>query len=235
MLAKRGAPERTVVTVNGQTAGRGRAGRSWHNEPGAALQATAILRPRTSADRLPVLSLLIGVAVAEAIEAMTGAEVRLKWPNDVWLGPDPERLKVAGILMTSRLRPRGIDHVLVGIGINVTTSHAQLPPGATSLREATGWRGSPGELLPVLLPALDRIYGVYTHADGFPSLDAWRARAALLGEGVTIKEHGSEITGVLTGIDDDGALVLETDHAMSKRIFSGDVVRGPRRATDSSS
>lgn len=193
---------------------------------------TAILRPRTPPDRLPAFSLLIGVAVAEAIEAETGAEVRLKWPNDIWLGADPERPKVAGILTTSRLRADRIEHVLVGIGINVTASHAQLPPGATSLHEATGWPGKPYDLLPALLPALDRVYDEYARAKGFTSLDAWRARAALIGEVVTVEEHDQRITGVMAGIDDDGALMLETSQSVLRRIIGGDVVRGPRRASD---
>jgi BirA family biotin operon repressor/biotin-[acetyl-CoA-carboxylase] ligase len=233
MLASRGAPERTIVTADRQTAGRGRAGRQWHNQPGTALQLTAILRPGTPPGRLPILSLLAGVAVAEAIEAATGAEVKLKWPNDVWLGADPERPKVGGILATSRLKGERIGHVLAGIGININSLHSHLPPGATSLREATGWPGSPEQLLRALLPELDRVYGEYVLAEGRPSLDAWRMRAALIGEVVCIEEHGMLLTGVLAGIDDDGALLLGTPGSGITRVLSGDLVRGPRRVSDS--
>lgn len=232
LLAVRGAPERTIVTADLQTAGRGRAGRTWQNEQGTALQGTAILRPGGSASRLPVLSLLVGVAVAEAIEAVTGSEVRLKWPNDIWIGGDPDRPKVAGILATSRLTGDRIEHVLAGIGINVTTLHEHLPPGATSLRHATGWPGTPREMLLSLLPALDRVCAAYRREGGRPSLDPWRARAALLGEVVTIEEQDKQVTGVLTGIDDDGALLLHTGNSERRRVLSGDLVRGPRRATN---
>lgn len=234
MIALRGAPERTVVTADSQTAGRGRAGRAWLNQPDTALQATAILRPSGAPCHLPVLSLLVGVAVAEAIEEATGSGVKLKWPNDVWIGADAERPKVAGILTTSRLNGETIDHVLIGIGINVTTDHVHLPAGATSLREATGWSGTPHDLLLALLPALDRVYTAYQRASGSPSLAGWRARAALLGETVTIEEHGRQITGVLAGIDDDGALLLieGTGRSTPRRVLSGDVVRGPCRAPE---
>ena len=234
LLARHGAPERTLVIANEQTAGRGRSGRTWQGVPGAALQLTAILRPRIPPRHLPVLPLLVGVAVAIAIEAVSGAEARLKWPNDVWLGDDPERQKVAGILMTSRLSAAGIEFVLVGIGVNVSTTLAHLPPGATSLREATGWTGHPGELLDALLPALDRVYDDFVRTEGKPSLAGWRRRAALLGELVSIEEHGAPLTGMLAGISDDGALLLETAEDEQLRVISGDVVRGPRRVTSSS-
>ena len=234
LLARHGAPERTLVIANEQTAGRGRSGRTWQGEPGAALQLTAILRPRIPPRHLPVLPLLVGVAVATAIEAASGAEARLKWPNDVWLGDDPERQKVAGILMTSRLSAAGIEFVLVGIGVNVSTTLLHLPPGATSLREATGWTGHPGELLDALLPALDRVYDDFVQTEGRPSLAEWRRRAALLGELVSIEEHGARLTGMLAGISDDGALLLETAEDELHRVISGDVVRGPRRVIISS-
>lgn len=96
-LAWFGARERTVVVSAEQTAGRGRGGRSWHAAAGSAVFATLVLRPPVAARRLSTLPLIAGVAVAEAIESISGRSVRLKWPNDVWLGVEGGAAKVAGI------------------------------------------------------------------------------------------------------------------------------------------
>src|SRR5687767_7047788 len=100
-LARFGARERTAVVSTEQTTGRGRAGRSWQAAAGSAVFATLILRPPVPADHLSTLPLVVGVAVAETIERISGSAVWLKWPNDVWLGEGIAAAKVAGILVTS--------------------------------------------------------------------------------------------------------------------------------------
>lgn len=226
IFAQFGAPERTAIVCDSQTAGRGRGGRNWQSAPGA-LYATLILRPHVPPDRLSTLSLIVGVAVAEAIEAVTGAPVRLKWPNDVWLGQDQVRKKVAGILVTSSLSGSVIDYVLVGVGINVSSPLANLPDGATSILAATGLRVGTGELLAVLLGRVDAGYGEYIATKGRPPLREWRKRAALLGEDVMILDGNQNVSGRFAGIDDDGALLLDQG-CQTHRIVGGDLVRGPR-------
>jgi BirA family biotin operon repressor/biotin-[acetyl-CoA-carboxylase] ligase len=228
-FAQLGAPERLAVTSEEQTAGRGRDGRVWTTARGQALHTTLLLRPEISPERLSPLGLIMGVAVASAIEAMTGAATRLKWPNDVWLGDDPVRQKVAGILVTSRLSASGVDHVLVGIGVNVSTPLADLPDGATSIRAATGRNVTPAELLSEVLVAVDAEYAAYLAAAGRPALEGWRRRAALIGENVAVEERGQRITGVFRDVDADGALLLAVGNNEIRRIVAGDLVRGPRR------
>lgn len=230
-LARAGAGDRTTVISDEQTAGRGRAGRTWHAPKGSGLFCTLILRPPISPRRLPLLSLVAAVAVAEAIEQVSGSPARLKWPNDVWIGDDPERPKVAGILITSRLGPAGVDVVLVGIGINLTARLEDLPPGATSLLESTGIRIAPAALLPTLLERFDHRYRDYVDWEGAPSLDAWRERAALLGEQVAIDTGDETLSGVFAGIDDEGALLLRDAKGNHRRVVAGDLTRGPRRAS----
>ena len=227
LFARTGAPEGIVVVSDEQTAGRGRAGRAWHSPPGAALYATLLLRPNVPPPALATLPLLAGVAVAEALESLTGSAVQLKWPNDVWLGSDPEQRKVAGILLTSAISGQQVNHVLCGIGINLATPHDQLPPGATSVLAATGKAVHAHEMLAALLPAFAVRYGAYQAAAGRPALDAWRTRAAMLGEVVTVQDAGQARTGRFTGIDTDGALLLEQDGAVH-RVVAGDLTRGPR-------
>jgi BirA family biotin operon repressor/biotin-[acetyl-CoA-carboxylase] ligase len=227
LLARLGAKERTAVVSDVQTAGRGRAGRTWHAPPGTALLCTLILRPPIVPTRLSVLPLVIGVAVAEAIESVTGQRARLKWPNDVWLGSDPDNRKVAGILVASHLSGTVVDYALAGIGINVATRQEDLPPGATSLNIVSGLDIDPPALLELLLERFDTDYAAFVAAEGRPSLDPWRARAAMLGELVTVVENDCDYTGTFLGIDDDGALLLAEPSQAIRRIVAGDLSRGP--------
>ena len=229
-LASAGAPEGTVVVAESQSAGRGRAGRPWSDAPGRSLLCTVLLRPSVPPERLGLLSLVAGVAVAEAIEQSAGVPARLKWPNDVWLGDDPARRKVAGILLQARTGPAAVDHALVGIGVNVTSPETDLPPGGTSLLVAVGREIGRDELLASLLNRLADGYADFCATGGFPDLDPWRRRAALLGEDVAVEQAGVTLVGRFVGVDDDGALLLQDDGGV-RRIVAGDLVRGPQRAT----
>jgi BirA family biotin operon repressor/biotin-[acetyl-CoA-carboxylase] ligase len=228
-LARVGARDRTVVVSTEQTEGRGRGGRTWRSAGREGLYCTLILRPRVAADHLSTFALIVGVAVADAIAEITGCQPRLKWPNDVWLGDDPQRQKVAGILLTSNLSGQDVGWVLVGIGINVSAPDDCLPAGATSLLAATGVQTTSDSVLEVLLRRIDRHYLDFLAAAGRPSLDAWRQRAALLGEFVSIENGSSQISGRFLGIDEDGALLLEERSGQINRIVAGDLTRGPRR------
>jgi len=229
-FAQCGARERTAVVATEQTAGRGRGGRSWQAAAGSAVFATLILRPRIAANRLSTLPLIAGVAVAEAIEHIAGCAVRLKWPNDVLLGVDGCGAKVAGILVASSLRGDTVDHVLVGIGINVLGGVQDLPAGATSIEAATGIAVTPDGVLCGTLQRFDEAYLAFLAADGRPSLDGWLARSALLGEVVTLEDAGRSRTGTFVGVAEDGGLLLaEPGHPVCN-VVAGDLVRGPRAA-----
>ena len=204
-LARFGARERTAVVSAEQTAGRGRGGRTWRAAAGSAVFTTLILRPPVAAGRLSTLPLVVGVAVAEAIERISGSAVQLKWPNDVWLGEGRTR-KVAGILVTSSLRGEGVDHVLVGIGINVLGGAPSCRLGRRPSRPPPGHvhagRGPSRPAGPVRGRLCRFCRG------GWPaSLARWLARAALLGEQVTVEDAGRAITGTFLGVDDDGGLL----------------------------
>ena len=110
-LAAAGEPEGLVVVTDAQTSGRGRLGRAWWAEPGTSLLASWLLRPTLEPERLPLLSLVAGVAAARAASAAGGVEVRLKWPNDLLL----DGRKLGGILSESD----GRGAVVVGLGVNV--------------------------------------------------------------------------------------------------------------------
>jgi len=188
--AAAGAPRGTLVTADEQTAGRGRQGREWTAPPRSAVLMSVVLRDLD--ERHALLPLAAAVAVCEACESLVDARFAIKWPNDVWL----ERRKIAGILIEGRPQE---SWAVVGIGLNVAAAPEDLP--ATSLH-ASGADVTVEETLDALVHALGR----RLEADPHDVLDTWRDRDALHGE--RVRWDGGE--GVAAGIDDDGALLVET-------------------------
>jgi BirA family transcriptional regulator, biotin operon repressor / biotin---[acetyl-CoA-carboxylase] ligase len=186
-LALADAPHGTLVTAGEQTAGRGRQGRSWTAPAGSSLLMSVVLR---ELDEL--LPLAAAVAVCDALPL----DCRLKWPNDVW----HDGRKLAGILVEGRPQE---GWAVLGIGVNVTTVEFpdELLDSATSLRLA-GVETDPEAVLAQLLPVLERRLGDPPER----VLAAWREREALKGE--RVRWTGGE--GTAAGIDDSGALVVET-------------------------
>ena len=153
LLLPADAQEGAVVAAGEQTAGRGRLGRPWLAPAGTSLLCSVQLRPTVSPDRLPELTGVAAHACAEAIEAVTGLQTELKFPNDVLVGGR----KVAGILAEVRE-----GRVVAGIGVNVNVTEADLPIGletpATSLLVETGREVDRAELIVELLERLERRY-----------------------------------------------------------------------------
>ena len=224
-LAGAGEPDGTVVVADEQTAGRGRSGRRWTAPAGTSLLCSILLRPPVPPDRLAVLPLVAGVATAEAIDAVAEVVCRLKWPNDVWIGGR----KVAGVLVTARTGAIGVEHAVVGVGINVNVPTADLVDGATSLLVATGRVQDRERLLAALVERIDAGYQAFVAAGGRADLRPWRSRAALVDERVTVTAGGDDRRGLYRGVDDDGALLLELDDRRVERIVVGDLTRGPIR------
>ena len=202
-LASAGAPHGTLVTAAAQTAGRGRQGRTWSAPPGRALLMSLVLR-----DPPRLLPLAAAVAVAAAA-ARSGADARIKWPNDVLI----EGRKLAGIL--AEARPQD-GWAVLGIGVNVAVAPAELPP---ELRDTAATLGlEPSDVQPVLdrlLLELDRALALETPA----LLDAWRARDALRGREIA----WSRGRGVAAGIDDQGRLVVELADGRRTALEAGEV------------
>ena len=216
-MADAGAPEGTVVWAEHQSRGRGRLGRSWTDEPGRALLISIILRPGSPFSRLPEISLLAGVAVAEAVREQSGLPVALDWPNDLLI----HGRKVAGILEESLTAGDGGPVVIVGIGINVnqTGFPDDLTARATSLALEAGRQFDRDKLLAAAMRRLQAWYGRW-QADGFgPVREAWCRASATLGRRVVIEEG---IGGIAVDLDGDGALLVQTETGAVVRRVSGE-------------
>ncbi|MBI2524830.1 MAG: biotin--[acetyl-CoA-carboxylase] ligase [Candidatus Rokubacteria bacterium] len=222
-LTVAGAREGTAVTAQHQTAGRGRRSRAWWDTPGESLLVSALLRPPIAPGLAPQLTLVAAVAVVDAVRAAAGVEARIRWPNDV----TADGRKLGGILAEASSGPDGgLQHVLLGIGINVnqTAFPPELAERATSLRLLTGARQERALLLARLLEALARRYEEYLTAGFEPVRGAWRAASATLGTRVVMPDGRS---GMAEELDGDGALRLRLDDGTLARVSSGEIADAP--------
>jgi BirA family biotin operon repressor/biotin-[acetyl-CoA-carboxylase] ligase len=219
ILADRGEPEGTVVMADAQSAGRGRHGRAWASPPGAGLYLSAIMRP--AAHAVGLLTIAAGVSLADGIQAATGLQPQLKWPNDVYIGGR----KVAGILAEAGTSAAGVQHVVLGCGINLMP--AAYPPDvaarATSIESELGRPIDRGLLL---VECLAELYGRYRQLQSRASatvIARWRDRAiSTFGRRVEWDVAGVTRHGVAEDIDETGALLVR-DGTARRRVISGEV------------
>jgi BirA family transcriptional regulator, biotin operon repressor / biotin---[acetyl-CoA-carboxylase] ligase len=184
-LAAAGAPHGTLVTADEQSAGRGRADRSWVAPAGSSVLMSVVLRPAEA---------LLPLRAAVAVAAVCGPDAAIKWPNDVLLGDR----KVCGVLVEGRPQE---GWAALGIGLNVLSTPPDFADSATCLAAEGDPRRVP-EVLDALLGALDVVLG----QDEASVLAAWRGRDALVGRPVSWGQG----TGTAAGVDERGALLVET-------------------------
>lgn len=223
-LAAAGAPEGTVVTARHQRAGRGRRGHDWWDAPGQSLLVSVLLRPAGPVTTAPQLSLVGGLAVADAIAAVASVPARIRWPNDLLV----DGRKVCGILAEAasdgaRAGAGRLHHVILGIGVNLaqTAFPQALADRATSLRLVTGHAPDREAVLAAVLEQLARHYDTW-RAGGFAALrPAWLERSTLPGQIVRLPD-GSDGVGVDVG--DDGVLRARAGDGRLVHILSGGTV-----------
>lgn len=208
-LAAEGAPAGTVVLADRQTAGRGRQGRSWHSAAGEGVWVTIVERP-ADAQAVAVLSLRVGLTIADAVEPLAPGPIRLKWPNDLFIGGG----KLAGILVEARWREARPDWVAIGVGLNV---HPPGDGGGAGLRPGVARI----EVLERLAPAVRRAAA----ATGYLSpgeIATFARRDLALGRRVA-----SPARGVVQGIDGSGGIIIRTAegdrvHRTGSLVFAED-------------
>jgi len=215
-LAASAAPHGTIAVADEQTAGIGRFGRSWLSEAGLGLYCSILLRLLAAAASLPVASLLLGLATAEAIQKSTELVCDLRWPNDVLI----HERKVAGIL------PQLLENcVIAGIGINVNHSSFEsgLRTPATSLRmESAGRLQSREDLLVNLLEAIDIFCAMLASQGPGSILRAFASASSYtMNRRVVVEESGCK--GTTCGLDENGFLLIRYDSGKTHRLAAGGV------------
>lgn len=215
-FATSGAPHGTIVLADEQTQGMGRLGRSWQSEPEVGIYCSILLRLPLSPSNLPIASLLLGLATAEAIQKSTQLACDLRWPNDVLI----DERKVAGIL-THLVET----YIVAGIGINV--NHSVLPAGlrtpATSLRiESKGRVQSREEIIVNLLESLDVFCSMLASEGTSSILRIFNSASSYaINRRVIVEESGT--TGITAGLDENGFLLLHSDVGRIERVATGGI------------
>jgi BirA family biotin operon repressor/biotin-[acetyl-CoA-carboxylase] ligase len=221
-LGHAGEPEGTVVLAEEQTAGRGRAGRAWLSERAAGIYVTLLLRPRLAPVQAPLLTMMAGLSVHAAAEAVTGLNVDLKWPNDLLISGK----KAGGILTEMHAEPGQVRFVIVGIGLNVNQEKfpGELASTATSLRMESGRRHSRMELLVRLLREFESDYnrflreGVSGVVERFETVSSY-AR----GKRVRVSNGSESYVGTTAGLGPEGLLQVEREDGRLMTVIAGDV------------
>jgi BirA family biotin operon repressor/biotin-[acetyl-CoA-carboxylase] ligase len=211
------------VLADRQTAGRGRSGRAWVSDAGNLFASLLVARDYPVA-KAGQLSLVAGVATVDALRKAgpleLGAELRLKWPNDILIGPD----KMGGILVESSTRGAGDGRVtVIGVGLNLASAPPGQERGATYLA-AHGLTLSPREALCFLAEAMDAWLETWNGGAGFALVRAaWLQRAGAPGEPLTVHAAEGPVVGRFAGLDADGALVIAGADGRERHFTYGDV------------
>jgi len=204
--ARAGAPDRSVLAAAHQTAGRGRLDRRWEAPPGANLLVSLLLLDPPAA--LHEVTQRVALAAAVAARRLADVDARLKWPNDLLV----DGAKLAGILAQAGGTGGRIDHVVVGIGINVGWA----PPHAARLDAGGRAPVHPLTVLRELLVAFDDL-----PTDIHPT---YRSALATIGQRVRVELPAGVIEGRAVDVDRDGRLVVLDDCGITTRVDTGDVV-----------
>jgi len=213
-LADQGAPEGSTVIALVQTGGRGRRGRSWQS-PAGGLWLSVVLRPVLEAERWPLVGFAASVGAAAAVGDVTGALVRLKWPNDLIASGR----KLGGVLVES-----SGNAAVVGIGINANLSMTDLPAevraSAVTLMSLLGRPVDLETLAAAVLTQFERHHDLLQRDPG-ALLALWRARDLTVGRAVRISGV-YDLEGTAEEVDGSGALLVRTAAGV-QRVAAGEV------------
>ena len=206
LLADRGAPEWTIVATGHQTAGRGRLGRSWASAPGKALQFSLLLRPALPPNDAPLAALLAAVEMGRSCQDVAGLRVASKWPNDLLAGGR----KVGGILPEAKVSGGALDHLILGIGVNVSMGAIDFPEGIRDSATSLAMEGAAVEVPALLGWFLSGFRDSWRPADpDFAGSVVRRYRPVCVTLGRRVRAtttDGVVVEGVASDLDEHGGL-----------------------------
>jgi BirA family biotin operon repressor/biotin-[acetyl-CoA-carboxylase] ligase len=222
ILAADGAVDGTVVVAEYQEKGKGRLQRLWQSPAGKNLLFSLILRPDWPPQQAFFGTVLASVSLCLAIKEIAGIDVRIKWPNDLYV----EGEKIAGILTEFTTDPDRIEYMIVGVGVNCHWSPSEPPPGgmpATSILKKAGRKISRLDLLTRFLEYGDTAYQK-TKQEGIGFLrEEWDRYSLVTQRTVTLINNQATWTGEALGIDEQGGLILRLKDGRRETFLAGDV------------
>lgn len=211
-MAIDGAREWTLVAAGHQTAGRGRQGRTWTDQPGHALLFSLVLRPPLEPDSIGTISLLAGTVLTTACREVAAADATCKWPNDVLVNGR----KAGGILAEARVAVSSVEFIVVGIGVNLGSPPSDVP-------NAAAVDADDEMLLTAFLHGFARGYRPSNESFGHDVVGSYRGVCSTLGTRIRARTtDGKVVEGHAVDIDETGALVVRVGDAV-ERVRFGEV------------
>ena len=224
--AENGAQEGTLIVADMQTAGRGRRGRSWNSPGGTNAYFTLVLKPDYDGELASMVTLVMGIAVAECLRKTWGVQACIKWPNDIVINGR----KVCGILAEMSIEREFIHYVVVGVGINVGEQEfpEEIAQTATSLWQECGMPVSRAELIVNVMKAFESSYEVFRNERGFGGLlERYNELLVNRGREVRVLDPKGEFQGISRGVNEKGELLVERQDGTVAAVYAGEVsVRG---------
>lgn len=225
-LGEEGAPHGTLIVAGQQNAGRGRRGRTWESPPGVSIYMSIVLRPEMAPVKAPMLTLVMAVSAADSLKECAGLDVQIKWPNDIVLNGK----KLAGILTEMSTEMDYINHVVIGMGINVNTEclPEELEEKATSLRLETGRIIRRSQIIASIMKAFEKNYQLFMETQGLRQMQE-KYNSLLINREKEVRILGvkEEYAAYALGINEKGELLVRRDNGEVEAILAGEVsVRG---------
>ena len=220
-LAKVGEAHGTIIIAESQTKGKGRLGRTWHSDIGKGIWLSIIIRPDLSYLKAPLTTLYTSVMIKRALESLFNIDVKIKWPNDIYLG----NRKMGGILTEIHGAKDNIDYMVIGIGLNIGRIDfpTEIKDKAISLYEKLGFSPKREDIIIKLLELFELNYREFEKI-GFDSFYIEYNHSLLWkGEKVLVKNLNNYYDGYLEGIDNNGYLLIKTEKDNLIRLVSGEV------------
>lgn len=225
-LAEEGASEGTIVVADCQNSGKGRRGRSWNSPPGTSISFSVLLQPKLAPGQAPMITLLMAMAVAKAVQEVCALETQIKWPNDVVVN----QRKICGILTEMSVESDYIHYVIVGTGINVNQDQVpeELQASATSLFLEKGRKVLRADVLVQVIDSFEEYYEAFLEAGDLSTLrEEYNTLLVSMDREVKVLDPKGEYTGIARGIDDTGELLVELADGTVTQVYAGEVsVRG---------
>lgn len=226
-LAEEDAPDGSVAIADMQSRGKGRRGRVWVTPFGTSIPFSILLRPDIRPERASMLTLVMGLCVAQAIHELYGLETGIKWPNDVVV----HGKKICGILTEMTMQADYIDSVIIGVGINANMQEfpSELEDKATSLRKELGHPVKRADIVVKILEIFEQKYHIFLQTQDLEGLiNDYHGYLLNKDREVRVLQPGDEHTGVARGIDALGNLIVErSDNGQTEKVFAGEVsIRG---------
>ena len=228
-LSAKGVKNGSVVISDYQEKGRGRNGKIWTSPCGCNIYMSIILKPKFSPEVAQGMTILAAVSVADAIAEVTSLKPQIKWPNDILIGSK----KVSGILTEMSTQNMIIEHIIVGIGINVNAEENDMEDGikniATSLliesKKTDGFTGllNRNKLITSILNKFDKYYEMFLSTGLSSVLQYYQKYFSMIGKEIEINIKDKRVKGQVVGIDSKGALLLKTGENELERVVSGEI------------